>query len=207
MAILEPNLDPSPGELRRFAARNSWQQRAQVVDTADTEPGPHQIARCAVVFPAGRQHRRGQMTAGGVSGDHQMPLVPVPQPDADLPDVVDDLGQAGVRTQPVRRYGGRNAVYLEAAREMAEIALVEALPVAAVNEDLDRCARRRGGEDVEPFQGTLAVGQVQHRLQFRPAARAARGKVCEVRLEIGHRDPGIEVALQLFVAKRVMVHL
>ena len=73
--------------------------------------------------------------------------------------------------------------------------LVHGAPVAAVDEDLDRGARRRRREEIGGHVGAVAVANVEDAVESVPDPRALRFPHCEIFFEVRVTHPQIVAGL------------
>jgi IMP dehydrogenase/GMP reductase len=82
-----------------------------------------------------------------------------------------DLRDRHGRAQRVVRHHHAHALLCERRGNEGVIGLVQAAPVAAVNEHQHRRLRRRSREDVQGFAGSGAVGNIEHCAALSPTGR------------------------------------
>src|ERR1700753_2085567 len=143
------------------------------------------------------------MTAGGMSGDHQLPLVAPPQKNARRPNLADDCFKRYGWTQVVSDQRHRNAALVGPARQVGEQRRLEKPPIAAVNEYRDMIGTIvRWPENIHNLSCTRAIRYVEFSVP-------RRHRPCAIGSGVGYplvqdlrcfRDPGPIVVLYFDLA-------
>ena len=131
--------------------------RLEVVDARNRAAALCQINRQigAERRPVRRQHQGRKVAAGGLARDMNLRRIAAertriaPHPGERRAVLPHDLVHANGRRERIVDHDGRNAVRPEPLGHEAVMALVERVPVAAMDEDLDRRIGLLGGEDIE----------------------------------------------------------
>ena len=104
------------------------------------------------------------MTAGGMAVDQNALTGALPEEQAGVPHLLDDVRDRHCRAQVVTRHRDADAAGIEAARHLAELRGFQRFPVAAVNEQCERrlflCGRPEQIEEL-PGGGRVRRGRVR----------------------------------------------
>src|SRR5262249_9103051 len=133
---------------------------------------------------------------GRMAVDEHALARPAPQMRAGLANLLDDVGDAHLRTEIVADDRDRDAVGKKTAGDMAEGRGLERAPIAAVDDYGQRFARALGAEEIDELPGRRAVcdGEL--------GAALRRHLVAEF---LGRRAPALEDRGMLWHARAVVV--
>ena len=178
----------------------------EVVEPAEAAAGLDDVRRRAEARPFGGQQHRHQVAAGRMAGDRDARRIAAERAGVGVHPrdrrayLAYLLVQVHGRHQRVVHDDGRGLA--ERARDEREVGLVEAVPVAAVDEDVHRRrAGSGGGEDVGTLGVVGAVRHVELHRQFGAGARA-RGAVAR---DPVHRVLDLRAVVVLGVERRPVV--
>ena len=160
---------------RSGARKGAWRSGSSSnTPESDSAPFTRSAGRPGVdAGPVGGEHHRREMAAGRMPGDDDPRRVAAmrggvaPDPGQRRPLLAHDLVDARRRAERVVRHDHQGAGGDEGRGDERGVALVERAPVAAVDVDQHRRARRGGREQVEP----LCRGRCRRRCRASPAAR------------------------------------
>ncbi len=173
----------------------------EVVEAADGAAGLHDVGGDPELRPVRRQQHRDQVAAGGVAGHRDARRVAAERarvgvhPRHRRAHLAHELVQVHRRHQRVVDDDGGGLA--EGAGDEREVGLVEAVPVAAVDEDLDRRrAGPGGGKDVQALVVVRAVGHVEPHRELGPRPRALGAVAGDPVERVLHLDPVVVLGVE-----------
>ena len=141
------------------------------------------------------------MAAGGMAGDRDPAGIAVEaarvlvEPFHRRPVLAHDLGHRHGRAQVVVQDGDGDAGLGQPLGDEAEFPAAQRMPVAAVDEQVDRRIRRPGRVEIEMLGRGRAVGNIKFRLQLAPHPLAVRQEEIDSDAEI--LDRGFDIVLRV----------
>ena len=182
--------------------------RLQIVKPADRANPAHQprwqIARQVggERRPLGLRRQRRQMAARRMAG--QMNPRPVTtqrwqfavKKTQRRADIRGDCRHPLRRRKPVAQHRHSDPGGNEQRCDMAEMLLVQRLPVAAMNEGQHRCVALRGRKEIQPLPRIIAIGQVEIDGEMPARLGAARRPAVDIGGMIRHHRPVVILGIE-----------
>src|SRR5689334_879557 len=123
---------------------------------------------------------------------------PLPEPDRECRDVVDDVGQSDFGAQPIIGNGDGDPMQLEPAGDMAELRLVQRSPVAAMDEHHDPAAGIvLGVEDIAGLERVPAIGKVELAPHAGTECRGIAAPAIDDRLVVGDASAVVVLPVEI----------